>query len=136
MTDPATPVDIAASWFRHLADRDVDGAMALATGDVEVGGARGSGSGSDLLREWVGRARAEITPLRWFAKDDVVVVEQEAVWYNRAGEDMGRRMIVTTFRVEGDRIGGIYRHDDLAAAVTIAGLDASHEIDAPRSSGP
>jgi hypothetical protein len=48
---------------------------------------------------------------------------------------MGRRVIVTTFRVEQGRIGGIYRHDDLAAAITIAGLDASHEIDPPGSVG-
>ena len=131
-----TPIETATAWFSHLADRDVDAVMALAADDVEVGGARGSGSGADLLREWVARTRAVITPRRWFARDDVVVVEQEAVWYNRAGEDMGRRVMITTFRVEDGRIGGVYRHDDLAAAVTIAGLDAGDEVEPPTPADP
>jgi hypothetical protein len=125
------PIDIAAAWFRGLAARDVEAVMELAADDVEVGGARGAGTGPELLREWVSRTRAELDPRRWFARDDVVVVEYEAVWRNRAGDDMGRRVMIVTFRVEGGRIGGIYRHDDLAAALTIAGLDAGDEIDAP-----
>jgi hypothetical protein len=125
------PIAIAAAWFRHLAERDIDAVMALAAADVEVGGARGAGTGPELLREWVSRTRAELTPRQWFAKDDVVVVEYEAAWRNRAGDDMGRRVMVLTFRVENDRIGGIYRHDNLAAAVTIAGLDAGDEVGAP-----
>jgi len=125
------PIDIAAGWFRHLADRDTAAVMALAADEVEVGGARGSGTGRDLLREWVERTRAELSPKRWFAKDDVVVVEYEAVWRNRAGLDMGRRMMIVTFRVAEGRIAGIYRHDSLAASLTLAGLDASDEIEAP-----
>lgn len=131
MTDTAAPIAVAAAWFRHLAERDVEAVMALAAADVEVGGARGAGTGPELLREWVGRTRAELAPRRWFARDDVAVVEYEATWRNRAGQDMGRRVLVLTFRIDGERIGGIYRHDDLAAALTIAGLDAGDEVDAP-----
>ena len=130
MTD-TTPIEIASRWFRHVAEHDTDAVMALAADDVEVGGARGSGTGRDLLREWVARTRATITPRRWFAKDDVVVVEYEAVWHNRAGDDMGRRVMITTFRIDGGRIGGIYRHDNLAASLTVAGLDAADEVEAP-----
>ncbi|HEV2127679.1 MAG TPA: nuclear transport factor 2 family protein [Thermomicrobiales bacterium] len=134
MTD-RPPIEIADTWFRHLAERDVDAVMSLAADDIEVGGARGSGSDMELLREWVTRMKAVVIPRRWFTKDDVVVVEQEAVWYSRAGEDMGRRVMITTFRIENGHIGGIYRHDDLAAAVTIGGLDASHELDPPEGTG-
>ncbi len=130
MTD-TSPLQIATAWFRHVADRDVDAVMALAASDVEVGGARGAGTGTDLLREWVARTRAVLTPRRWFVREDIVVVEYEAAWFNRAGQDMGRRVMITTFRIDEDRIGGIYRHDDLAAALTIAGLDAGHEVEAP-----
>lgn len=130
MTD-TTPTEIAAAWFQRLAHRDVEGVMALAADDVEVGGARGSGTGPDLLREWVSRTRAEITPRRWFARENIAIVEYEAVWRNRAGQDMGRRVMIVTFRIEAGRIAGIYRHDDLAAALTIAGLDASDEVATP-----
>lgn len=125
------PIDIAAAWFRHATNRDTDAVMALAADAVEVGGARGSGTGRELLREWIDRSRAEMTPTRWFARGDLVVVEYEAVWRNRAGRDMGRRVMIVTFRVEDGRIAGIYRHDDLAASLTINGLDAGDAIEAP-----
>ncbi len=125
------PIDIAAAWFRHATNRDTEAVMALAADEVEVGGARGSGTGRDLLREWVDRSRATMMPTQWFARDDLVVVEYEATWRNRAGQDMGRRVMIVTFRVEDGRIAGIYRHDDLAASLTINGLDATDEVDAP-----
>lgn len=126
-----SPIDIAAAWFRHATNRDTDAVMALAADAVEVGGARGSGTGRDLLREWVDRSRAEMTPTQWFARDDLVVVEYEAVWRNRAGQDMGRRVMIVTFRIEDGRIAGIYRHDDLAASLTINGLEAADAVGAP-----
>lgn len=125
------PIDIAAAWFRHVGNRDIDAVMALAADEVTVGGARGSGTGRDLLHEWVDRTRAEMTPTQWFARDDVVVVEYEAVWRNRAGQDMGRRVMIVTFHVEDGRIAGISRHDDLAASLTINGLDAADAVAAP-----
>jgi hypothetical protein len=127
------PIDIAAAWFRHLADRDIDAVMALAADEVAIGGARGSGTGRELLHEWVDRTRAELTPRRWFVRDGIVVVEYEAVWRNRAGQDMGRRVMINTFRIDEARIGGIYRHDDLAASLTLNGLDAADEVQAPGS---
>jgi hypothetical protein len=125
------PIDIAAAWFRHVTDRDIDAVMALAADEVEVGGARGSGTGRELLREWVDRTRAQMTPRQWFARDDVVVVEYEATWRNRAGQDMGRRVMIVTFRVADGRIAGISRHDDLAASLTLNGLDAADEVASP-----
>jgi limonene-1,2-epoxide hydrolase len=126
-----SPVDVVANFHRHLADSDADAVIALAHQDVEVGGPRGTGIGSNLLREWVGRANVTMTPVRWFAKDDVVIVEQDAVWRDSQGEERGRQDVTTTFRIRDGRIAGIYRHDNLAASLTVAGLDASDEIDAP-----
>ncbi len=126
------PIDIVTAFHARLADRDADAAVALADDEVEVGGPRGTGSGVDLLREWVARANVTMTPKRWFAKDDVVIVEQDAVWRNKnSGAEMGRQVVTTTFRVEDGKIAGIYRHDDLAASLTLAGLDAGDEIDVP-----
>ena len=99
-----------------------------------MGGPRGTGTGPDLLREWVGRANVAMTPKRWFAKDDIVIVEQDAVWRDKAGEEMGRQDVTTTFRIRDGKIAGIYRHDNLAASLTLAGLDAADEIDAPGTS--
>ena len=126
-----TPLDVVAAFHRHLANRDPDAVIALAHDDVEVGGPRGTGSGTELLREWVGRANVTMTPTRWFAKDDVVIVEQDAVWLDKQGEEMGRQDVTTTFRIRDGKIAGIYRHDNLAASLTVAGLDAGDEIDAP-----
>lgn len=126
------PIDIVTAFHAHLADRDADAVVALADDTVEVGGPRGTGSGVELLREWVARANVTMTPTRWFAKDDVVIVEQDAVWLERDSDvEMGRQVVTTTFRIAGDKIAGIYRHDDLAASLTIAGLDADDEVDAP-----
>jgi hypothetical protein len=72
-----------------------------------------------------------MTPRQWFARDDVVVVEYEATWRNRAGQDMGRRVMIVTFRVADGRIAGISRHDDLAASLTLNGLDAADEVASP-----
>lgn len=130
MTDQR-PIDIVVAFHKHLADRDADAVVALAHDDIEVGGPRGTGTGPDLLREWVGRANVTMTPTRWFAKDDVVIVEQDAVWRDKAGEEMGRQDVTTTFRIRDGKIAGIYRHDNLAASITLAGLDASDEIAAP-----
>lgn len=126
------PIDIVTAFHAHLADRDVDAVVALADEAVEVGGPRGTGSGADLLREWVARANVSMTPTRRFAKDDVVIVEQDAVWLDKdSGEEAGRQVVTTTFRIKDDKIVGIYRHDDLAASLTLAGLDAADEIGAP-----
>lgn len=127
----SNPIDIVATFHRHLADWDPDAVIALAHDDVEVGGPRGTGTGIELLREWVGRANVTMTPTRWFAKDDVVIVEQDAVWLDKQGEEMGRQAITTTFRVHDGKIAGIYRHDNLAASLTVAGLDADDEVGAP-----
>lgn len=126
------PIDVVTAFHAHLADRDADAVIALADDAVEVGGPRGTGSGADLLREWVTRSNATMTPKRWFAKDDVVIVEQDAVWLDKdSGEETGRQVVTTTFRIADGKIAGIYRHDDLAASLTLAGLDAADEVDAP-----
>lgn len=127
----SNPIAIVAAFHRHLVDRDPDAVIALAHDDVEVGGPRGTGTGIEFLREWVGRANVTMTPTRWFAKEDVVIVEQDAVWLDNQGEEMGRQTVTTTFRIRDGKIAGIYRHDNLAASLTVAGLDAHDEVDAP-----
>ncbi len=128
----SNPIDIVKAFHAHLANGDTDAVVALADDAVEVGGPRGTGSGVDLLREWVGRANVTMTPKRWFAKDELVIVEQDAIWLDRNnGEEIGRQEVITTFRIENNKLAGIYRHDDLAASLTLAGLDAGDEVDAP-----
>lgn len=131
----ANPIDIVMAFHTHLANQDADAVMALANDDVEVGGPRGTDTGAYLLREWVGRANVTMTPTRWFAEDTIVIVEQDAVWKDRDSDDVvGRQMLATTFRIDAGKITGIYRHDNLAASLTLAGLDAADEVDAPATS--
>lgn len=125
-------LEIVQAFHDHLANRDADAVVALAADNVEVGGPRGTATGADLLREWVARANVTMTPKRWFAKDDLVIVEQHAVWLDKdSGGEISRQNVTTTFRIEGGKIAGIYRHDDLAASLTLAGLDAADETDPP-----
>lgn len=128
----SNPIDIVTAFHAHLANGDADAVVALADDTVEVGGPRGAGSGVELLREWVQRSNVTMTPTRWFAREDLVIVEQDAVWLERDSDvEMGRQVVTTTFRIEGGKIAGIYRHDDLAASLTIAGLDAGDEVNIP-----
>ena len=128
MTADLEPV---RKFHEHLNNGQPDDVMALATEDVAVGGPRGSGQGRQLLYEWVGRARITMEPVRWFANDDMVIVEQVAAWRGADGGVTSSQRLATAFRVREGQIAGIYRYGDIGEALTTSGLDASHEVEAP-----
>ena len=130
----STNLDPVARFHEHLNAGDADAVMALATEDVAVGGPRGSGTGRQLLYEWVGRASIALRPVRWFAVDDLVVVEQVAEWRNPSGEVTSSQRLATAFRVRDGQIGGIYRYGNIGEALTTSGLDEDNEIPAPGAS--
>lgn len=134
--DPmSTTLDPVLRFHEHLNAGDAHAVMALATEDVAVGGPRGSGEGRQLLYEWVGRASIALRPVRWFAGDDLVIVEQIAEWRNGDGEMASSQRLATAFRLREGRISGIYRYGNIGEALTTSGLDEDNEIPAPDARG-
>lgn len=125
-------VAVVQAFHDHLNDRNVTALLALATDDVRIGGPRGVGEGKYLLEEWVARANISMTPRRWFRRDDIVVVEQYAVWRDpQSGNETGSQVVASVFTVENGRLTGIARYGFLAEAVHSASMDESNEIPAP-----
>lgn len=119
-------VAIVATWHRLLNDSDLEGLVALVDLTVEVGGPRGTSRGRQVVRDWFGRAGVQLTPLRYFHKGTVVVVEEAAVWHSSgSGQATGRQVVSSAFSINGGLITRIQRFDTLAAALAESGLDES-----------
>ena len=81
-----------------------------------------------LLREWVDRANIRLKPRRVFHHADTVVVEQWAEWRSAdTGQVTGGQSVSCVFVVRDDRVARIMRYPDLADALSVTGLDESHE---------
>ena len=106
--------------------------MEMATDDIAIGGARGKDSGKRFLEEWVGRATTTMTPQRWFQKDGTVVVEELVEWRSRTtGRITDSTLWGIAFTVVDGQLTSMARYADIGEAVYKAGLDASHEVEAP-----
>jgi hypothetical protein len=102
---------------------DVERLVALSSDDVEVGGPRGSGRGSQLLREWFARAGIRLQPRRVYVRDERVVVEQGATWPGQA-----EQTVASAFEVRDGKVERVIRHATLADALDAAGLDEESEL--------
>jgi len=118
-------VELVLAWHAALNASDLDRLLALSATDVEVGGPRGSGRGSDLLRDWAVRAGVRMEPGRVVDGDGVVVVEQSALWKSADGALTEPQTIATLFRVLDGRVSSVIRYDDLASALQAAGLKSA-----------
>ncbi len=117
-----------AAWHRALNAGDADGVVALAHDDVELLGPKGDAVGKELLRDWAVHAGIRLEPLRWFRRPGRVVVEQRASWRDEATGAFGEPIVVATvFHVRDGLVARVARHDDLAAALADADLNASDE---------
>jgi hypothetical protein len=119
---------LVEAFERAVNAGDADQVVALATPDVEVGGPRGRGHGTELLREWVERAGIHLRTRRIFQRDGVIVAEQAARWGGEGGEE---HIVATELIVRGGHIAAVIRHDDLDTALSAAGLHAAHEVGPP-----
>ena len=123
----ASEVRIVKAWHQAQNDGNVDRLVALSHPDVGVGGPRGTGSGVQLLREWVSRAGIQLEPRRVFHRADTVVVEQRARWRSaETGRMTGSQTVASVFVVRDGRIVRVVRYPDLANALSAANLDGSH----------
>ncbi len=107
----------------------------LSAEQIAVLGPRGGGlMPSDELAAWMGRSGFSAAPLRWFCGGDgTVVVEQAARWESRdPGVEHSAVVVASHFRVDGERVGYVGRHEDLTVALDTAGLTVSDEVIAHR----
>lgn len=125
----ASEVHVVGSWHDALNDGDVERLVSLSHPDIEVGGPRGTGRGTQLLREWVGRAGVHLNPRRVFHHGDTVSVEQEAKWRSAdSGEVAGDQIVASVFIVRDGRIVSVLRYPGLAEALRAANLNESYEV--------
>lgn len=119
---------IVQAWQDAANSQNVERILALSDPAIEVAGPRGSGYGHQLLRDWLGRAGLELTTLRAFARDDVVVLVQHGLWRSAdTGHLAGEADVASRFRVAGHRVVQFARYDDLDRALSDAGLNYSDE---------
>jgi hypothetical protein len=122
-------VETVDNWHRLLNSGDIERMMALVRPDVEVGGPRGVGRGSQHVREWFGRAGVQLTPVRHSHRGSVVVAEEEGTWRTPDGGPMADTQTVwSVFEVHDGLITRIMRFDSIAKALEEAGLDRSDEV--------
>lgn len=120
--------EIVLTFHEHFNAGERARVLAMATDDIAVGGMQGK----RFLEEWVGRATTTMTPRRWFQQGGTVVVEELVEWRSRtSGEVTDQVVWGIAFTIENGRITAMSRHGDIGEAVNKAGLDASHEVDAP-----
>jgi hypothetical protein len=122
---PRSDVGIVLAWHEALNRGDVARLLRLSTADVEVGGPRGSGTGADLLREWVARAAIRLEPSCLYACEGTIVVAQLARWQAGDGEPGEPLPAATVFRVRDGCVASVIRYDELGHALEAAGLDES-----------
>lgn len=124
-----SPRATVQAFHEHFNAGRRDEVMALATDDIAIGGARGTGAGKQLLEEWVGRATTTMWPRRWFAEGDTVVIEEQIEWRSRDGDRvMDSTVWGIAFTVRDGKIASLSRYANIGEAVTSTGLDETHEI--------
>ena len=113
------------AWHDALNDADVDGLLELSSDDIELGGSKGASQGLAALRDWATETGIRLVPGRMFYHDGVVVVEQQASWAASPDE---ATTIATAFRVVHDRVTSVYRHDDLATALSATDMTEKDQV--------
>ena len=127
---PPTPVSIVEAWQEAANAQNAEQLLRLSAKDIEIAGPRGAGIGHTLLKEWLARAGLQLATLRTFARGDVVVLEQRAVWHDLAtGAVTGETMLASAFRVDDHgQVARVARYDHLSVALDAAGLTLADEV--------
>lgn len=124
-----TALAIVERWQEAVNAADVHTLARLSADDIAVVGPRGVGRGRDVLAAWLARARFTAEPRRWFCgRGGRVAVEQLARWHDPSGGVVGERVVTATYVVDADRVTRFERFDDLASALTSAGLSEADEV--------
>jgi ketosteroid isomerase-like protein len=117
------PTDIALAWLAAVNAGDTETVLQHTSPDVVIIGPRGSAHGHDVLRAWLGHARATFTSRAVYASENTVVVDQHGVWCDvSTGNKLGESDVATRFRIEGQKVAELQRYDDLAIALSDAAI--------------
>ncbi len=123
-------LDIVSEWHTALNTGEIERLLALVQEDVEVGGPRGTTRGAKVVGEWFGRANVRLQPLRFFNRENVVVVEEQGEWFSPDnGQVTSSQVVATVFVVTDSLISRIMRYDSVEAALKEAGLETSDELE-------
>jgi hypothetical protein len=120
---------IVQAWQDAANAQDIPRLLQLSAPEIEIAGPRGSGHGHQLLRDWLARAGLQLQTRRIFARNEVVVADQQGIW--RApdtGSVIGEQAVASAFHVAAGRVTRVARHDHLASALAEAGLEEGDEI--------
>jgi ketosteroid isomerase-like protein len=105
--------DVVRQWHAALNEGDLERLVGLSAEDVLVGGPRGTGRGTQLLREWFGRAGVRLVPRAVYPDGDTVVVDQLASW----GPDAEPAPVASVFAVNSEgKVSRVLRYDTLDQA--------------------
>ena len=119
---------VVEDWHEALNGGEVDRLVELSHPEIEVGGPRGTGRGTQLLREWIDRANIRLEPKRVFHHADTVIVQQWAEWRSaNTGQVTDSQIVSSVFVVRDGRVTRLMRYPDLADALSVTGLNESHE---------
>jgi ketosteroid isomerase-like protein len=120
-------LSVVSLWHAALARGDLPTLLSTMAEDVELLGPRGSTRGHEAFREWFAKAGFTALPKRRFCGGlGQVVVEQQGRWRDHHGERTGT--VASAFVVRNGKIVKYERFDELAQALTMAGLREIHEI--------
>ena len=122
------PVEVVQAWVAAANAQGIGRLVALSDPEIEVGGPRGTGRGSQLLRDWMGRAGLTLQTQRTFARGNTVVLEQRGVWRSlETGEITGERILASLFQVVGQRVVKFARYDGLDEALAAGELSLADQ---------
>ena len=114
------------AWHDALNASDIDTLMALSSDDIDIGDAQGAAQGHQALRRWAASLTTTAELGRMFVHDGVVVVEQEI----SSRDDPGAvTTAASAFRVVRDHVTAVFRHEDLASALSATELTAADLVD-------
>jgi hypothetical protein len=114
------------AWHDALNASDLDTLVALSSDDIDIGDAHGAVQGHHALCRWATSLNTTAELGRMFVHDGVVVVEQKIT--SRDDPD-AVTTAASAFRVVRDHVTAVFRHEDLASALSATELTAADLVE-------
>jgi ketosteroid isomerase-like protein len=112
------------AWHDALNASDLETLVALSADDIDIGDAHGAAQGHEALRRWAASRKGTAELGRMYVHQGVVVVEQKVTSPAGAVTDAA-----SAFRVVHDHVTSVFRHDDLASALTATELTEADAVE-------
>ena len=109
------------AWHDALAAGDLDTLEKLSSEDIEVADADGAGQGRQALRQWAASVQSSSALGQMYVHHGVVVAE-----LTPAGASSPQAV---AFRVVQDHVTAVFRHGDLAEALSATDLTEADRVD-------